>query len=153
MARLEEKFQLDEPTIRMLLPNWELFTATGKKIHNWLKTNTDVANNLWRCNLLKIVQQSYAPHCPTCTCSRAHPPPLRHIDLEDIRTLCVIKLNPILTQDDALIRDSINALSVRPPTKVPKPMPSEVGPSNLISSSTKEAAEVSSSRQQERVVR
>ena len=116
MARLDEKFRLDDPTIRMIMPHWELFMSTGKKIHSWLKTNTDVANNLWRCNLLKIVQQSYSPHSPSCTCTRSHPPPTRPIDLEDIQTLRVVKLNPILTQDDVLIRDSLNGLSVRPPT-------------------------------------
>ena len=152
MARLEEKYQLDEPTIRMLLPGWELFMTTGKKIHNWLKTNTDVANNLWRCNLLKIVQQSHSPHCPTCSCSKTPQPPLRLLDLEDIQTLRVIKLNPILMQDDAMLRDSLNA-PISGPAELSNPMPSEVGPINLISSSTEEAAEVSSSPQPERVVR
>ena len=136
----------------MIMPHWELYTSTGKKIHSWLKTNTDVANNLWRCNLLKIVQQSYSPHCPSCTCTRSHPPPTRPIDLEDIRTLRVVKLNPILTQDDVLIRDSLNGLSVRPSPMVLNSMPLEVGLYNQTPSSHEEATHVSSS-EQERTVR
>ena len=136
----------------MIMPHSELYSSTGKKIHSWLKTNTDVANNLWRCNLLKIVQQSYSPHCPSCTCTRSHPPPTRPIDLEDIRTLRVVKLNPILTQDDVLIRDSLNGLSVRPSPMVLNSMPLEVGLSYQTPSSHEEATHVSSSVQ-ERTVR
>ena len=152
MARLEEKYRLDDPAIRLLLPGWELFSATGKKLHNWLRSHKDIANNLWRMQLLKIAQQSHHPHCPTCTCGNSPQPPMRLLDLDDIQALRVIKLNPILTQDDAMIRDSYNA-PISGPAEPRNPMPSEVGPINLISSSTEEAAEVSSSPQPERVVR
>ncbi len=131
MARLEEKFRLDDPTIRMMLPHWECFSSTGKKIHSWLSSNKEPANNLWRANLLKIVQLSMVPNCPTCTCPRTPPLPSRPLDLEDVRTLRVVKLNSILTSDDGLIRDSINGFSFRPSPMVLQSMPLEVGPSYL----------------------
>ena len=94
-ARLEEKYQLDDPTIRLLLPGWELFSATGKKLLNWLRSHKDIANNLWRMQLLKIAQQSHHPHCPTCTCGKSPQPPMKLLDLDDIQALLVIKLNPM----------------------------------------------------------
>merc|ERR1711940_417121 len=74
------------------------------------------------------------PHCPTCRCQRTAPLPSRPLDLEDIRTLRVVKLNPILTSDDGLIRDSLNGFSCRPSPLVMQPiqsMPLEVGTSYL----------------------
>ena len=71
------------------------------------------------------------PHCPTCRCQRTAPLPSRPLDLEDIRTLRVVKLNPILTSDDGLIRDSLNGFSCRPSPLVMQSMPLEVGPSYL----------------------
>ena len=129
------------------MPHWELYSATGKKIHAWLRTNTEPANSLWRKNLLKIVQQSMSPHCPSCTCPRTQPLPARPLDLEDVRTLRVIKLNPILSKDDVLIRDSLNGLSLHPPPFVLQSMPLEVGPSHHIQSSYEEATHMSSSVQ------
>ena len=131
MARLEDRFRLDDATIHLMMPHWECFSSTGLKIHKWLTTNREPANSLWRANLLKIVQLSMVPHCPTCRCQRTAPLPSRPLDLEDIRTLRVVKLNPILTSDDGLIRDSLNGFSCRPSPLVMQSMPLEVGPSYL----------------------
>ena len=94
MARLEDRFRLDDATIHLMMPHWECFSSTGLKIHKWLTTNREPANSLWRANLLKIVQLSMVPHCPTCRCQRTAPLPSRPLDLEDVRTLRVVKLNP-----------------------------------------------------------
>ena len=130
MARLEDKFYLDDATIHMMLPNWWCFSHTGLKIHKWLTTNREAANNLWRANLLKIVQLSGVPHCPTCRCQKTPRLPSRPLDLEDVRSLRVVKLNPVLQSDDGLIRDSLNGFSCHPPhlaTQSIPSMPLEVG--------------------------
>ena len=142
MARLEEQFRLDDPTIRLMMPNWECYSSTGKKIHNWLKKNLNVANTLWKTNLLKIVRQSYAPHCPSCTCDKVHPLPARLLEVEDIQNLRVVKLNKILTQSDDVLRDSLNGLSLHSPPFVQRFSPQEVASSR---SSSEDASKASGS--------
>ena len=100
MTRVEDKFDLDNPDIRLALPGWEMFTATGKKVHNWLKKNPEITNNLWQLQLVRIVQQSYHPHCPSCTCKKTPQPPPRLLDLADIQNLRHIQLAPVFRQND-----------------------------------------------------
>ena len=131
MTRLEEKFSLDDPDIRLMLPGWELFSSTGKKVCSWVKAHPEIANNLWRHNLIRVVQQSHHPHCRTCKCKKKQDPPPRLLNLEDVRNLRIIQLPQVLEKDDALVRDSYNA--PLPPTESWDSAPPEVGPSIKIS--------------------
>ena len=87
-----------------------MFTATGEKVHNWLKKNPEITNNLWQLWVVRIAQQSYYPHCPSCTCKKTPQPPPRLLDLADIQNLRGIKLAPVFQQNDAQIRDSYNTI-------------------------------------------
>ena len=78
---------------RLVTTGHQPFSKTGRRIHNYLLSQNEVFQGLWRDNLIEFATGQYYPHCESCKRKKPSPLPRRAFTTEDVASLRVLKLN------------------------------------------------------------